>query len=831
MKKRTLIVFILACFLFPGTARPEPEPARLTAHLIGHAHIDLGWLWRWEETVREIAVHTFRGTLDVMNAMKGLTFAQSQAALYEAIERQNPEMFAEIKAKVKAGTWAPVGGMWVEPDLNMPDGESLVRQLFYGQRYFRARFGVGTSVGWNPDSFGHNAQLPQILRKAGIDSYVFGRCAPENTPIFWWEGLDGSRVLAYVPPGWYNLSLRDGIKEPLAQAAACTPARDFLLLYGEGDHGGGPRSTDLEAYGRYRKDPDQPRLEFDTPEGYFKRLTSQRLEFPVVKGELNTTFPACYTTQARAKKNNRRAESLLLTAEKFSALANTGRFRDYYPELDLDEAWKIVLRNQFHDILDGSSIGPVYDESAPAYEEAFARARRALDFSLESIAADVDTRGEGRAIIVFNPLFWDRTSEVEAALDLPAAMTDGTDLILRDPQGRDVSCQVLSRSAAGDRTLIRLLFVAEAVPSFGYRVYHVLPGRPAPAPAGAPSASRTSLENEFLRVSLDPATGWMTSLYDKRLGREMLSGPGNVLEAITDTPKSMSAWQLGLKDRIARLGESGARVEVVESGPVRAAVRVTSTFGSSTFSQEIRLYRGIPRADCRLRFDWQERQVMIKAAFPTVAKNSQATFEIPYGAVSRPADGREVPALRWIDLTDESGQFGLSLLNDCKYGFDVKDGTLRLSVIHGATAPDPEADRGPNELLYALYPHPGSWQEGGSVRRGYELNAPLEVRTVMSHGGLWPAEASFGQCSGGEGVIVSAVKKESGYYNRALVLRVYEAFGRPAEAEVRLPWPVKGRETDLLEGELGSEPVRGETLKFSLGPAEIKTFRLTKMKD
>ncbi len=829
MKKRTVVLFVLACFALMASARPEPGPSRLTAHLVGHAHIDLGWLWRWEETVREIAFHTFRGTLEVMNGVKGLTFAQSQPALYEAIERQNPEMFAEIRAKVKAGTWAPVGGMWAEPDLNMPDGESLVRQLFYGQKYFRSKFGVGTEVGWNPDSFGHNAQLPQILHKSGIDYYVFGRCAPENKPVFWWEGLDGSRVLAYVPPGWYNLSLKDGIREPLAQAAANTPARDFLLLYGEGDHGGGPRATDLAALAKLRKAADEPRIEFATPESYFRKITSQGLEFPLVKGELNTVFPACYTTQAQAKKNNRRAESLLLTAEKFSALANTGRFRDYYPELDLDEAWKVVLRNQFHDILDGSSIGPVYEESGAAYQDAFTRGRRALDFSLESIAADVDTRGDGRAVVVFNPLFWDRTSEAEVTLDLPEAAS-GPDFVLKDPQGREVPCQVLSRTVSGGRAEVRLLFVAEAVPSFGYRVYHLLTGGTAPGPSSSLSVSPTVLENEFLKVSLDPVTGWMRSVFDKRLGREMLSAAGNVLEAITDTPKSMSAWELNLKDRIARLGESGSRLEVIESGPVRVAVSVRTALGNSTFNQEIRLYRGIPRVDCRLSFDWQERQVMIKASFPTVARNEQATFEIPYGSVSRPADGKEVPALRWIDLTDASGQFGVTLLNDCKYGFDVKDGVLRLSVIHGATAPDPEADRGPNELLYALYPHSGSWREAGSVRRGYELNTPFEVKEVMAHAGSWPAEASFGQCSA-EGAIVSALKKESGYFNRALVLRVYEAFGQAAEVEMKLPWPVKGIETNLLENELETEPVRGETLKFSLAAAEIKTFRLTKARD
>ena len=279
-RSKTILLFALAAVLAAGsTAAPQkkppagaPKPRDLTAHLIGHAHIDLAWLWRWEETVHDIAVHTFQGTLAQMDKFPGLTFAQSQAAVYEAMEKSYPELFRKISQKVREGTWIPVGGMWAEPDLNMPDGESFARQLLYGKGYFREKFGVDVTVGWNPDGFGHNFQLPQILGRAGIKYYVFERCAPPNTPVFWWEGLDGSKLLAYVPPGWYLVDLKKGVRDLLVEEAKKTPLRDFMLLYGEGDHGGGPRATDLEAIRKFKQDKNHPRFEFAKPDEYFGKL-------------------------------------------------------------------------------------------------------------------------------------------------------------------------------------------------------------------------------------------------------------------------------------------------------------------------------------------------------------------------------------------------------------------------------------------------------------------------------------------------------------------------------------------------------------------------------
>jgi alpha-mannosidase len=835
------VVLSIAPALFAaGQAAPERKPAAapvpprsLAAHLVGHAHIDLSWLWRWEETVADIATFTFKGTLAQMDKLPGLTFAQSQAAIYEAVEKDYPDLFKQIARKVKEGTWVPVGGMWVEPDLNMPDGESLARQLLYGKRYFLDKFGVDVKVGWNPDSFGHNWQLPQILRRAGIDSYVFERCppGPDPTHFFWWEGVDGSRVLGYVPPGWYLADLRGGVRKTLEDARKNTDVKDFMLLYGAGDHGGGPRDTDITAINKYRNDPNEPRLVFDVPEAYFKRIAQKTADFPIVQRELNFTFPACYTTQAETKKNNRQLESLLLAAENFSSIAVTSGYRDYYPERDLDEAWKVVLRNQFHDILDGSSIGPVYDEVADFYGQARVRGERALDFSLETISNMIDTRGEGFPVVVYNPLFWERTEPAFAEVVIPpdaktARPWDGA-VRMTDGEGKDVAVQVLEKRTEGTDTVFRVVFVAEAVPSLGYKLYRVIPSRKAWAGENTLRATVREFENESLKVGLDPKTGWVRSLTDKAAGREVLAGPANVLEAIADEPESMSAWELGLKDTVGRAGEDGATIEVVERGPVRAVVRVKSRFRDSVFEQDLTLYRGLPRLDCRLRLDWRERNIMIKAAFPLELKTPAARFEIPYGSIVRPVDGTEVPALRWVDVSEESGEYGISLLNDSKYGFDVKDDVLRLSVIHGATSPDPEADRGKHELLYSLLPHRGDWKAAETTRRGMELNSPLVVRVPLVHGGTLAKVHSFARVGPGN-VVLSALKKEMGYAERGLVLRLYEIHGVKTEAKIEFPWPIDAQETDLIERPSGKTLGSGSAISVPLAPYEIKTIRVVR---
>jgi alpha-mannosidase len=387
--------------------------------------------------------------------------------------------------------------------------------------------------------------------------------------------------------------------------------------------------------------------------------------------------------------------------------------------------------------------------------------------------------------------------------------------------------QVVARDAGPEKNLRRIVFIAEAVPSLGYKLFRIVRADREPAFAPAVTAGPEGLENEFFKVVLDPETGWIARLYDKANGRETLQRPGNVLQAIVDEPESMSAWELGLKDTSWNIGEAGAKVEAIESGPVRAVVRVRTAFRRSTFVQDIVLYSRLPRLDVRMGLNWQERNLMIKAAFPFNVRADRAEFEIPFGSVTRPGNGAEVPMIRWADVSENDGSYGVSVLNDGKYGIDVRGSVARLSVIHGPVYPDPEADRGGHDLVYALYPHAGTWKEAGTLRRGYEFGNPLLARVVMAHPGPYPAEASFLRVDA-PNIVLSAFKKETGYYNRGTILRLYEAFGQRTDVNVELPWPAEAAEADLIERPGKKIATSGKTLTLTFSPYEIKTLRVVR---
>jgi alpha-mannosidase len=822
MRKRVLGMVLglalMCCFATPAAGDSRKD---VTVHLVGNAHVDLAWQWLWEETVHEVYEHTFGPVLTKLNRFPGLTFAQSQAALYEAVERLRPQFINQVGRKVAEKRWFPVGGTWAESDLNMPCGESLVRQFLYGQAYFQQKLDADIRVGWNPDTFGQNWALPQIMTQAGLTYNVFLRCAPEGLSLFWWEGLDGSRILCYVPPVWYTSRIDVGFRDRVMAAAKKSGLQDLMVLHGAGDHGGGPRIEDLQAVERLRKDPMSPRFVFGSPQAFLEHTREKARDIPVYKGELNFIFSGCYTSQVEAKKNNRKGENLLLTAERFASIAYGERFRHYFPDRDLDEAWKIVLRNQFHDILPGSSIGPVYDEAERYYAEAFRRARRALDFSLETIINAADTSGEGTPVVVFNPLAWPRSGPAKINLSIPEKEGEFT---VFDSSGESVPFQLMDAKSDGQRWNYTCLLLAGEIPSLGYEVFRAVKGRPA-FPPGTLNIDENGLENDYLRIRLDRKTGWITSLYDKRQQREMLSGPGNVLWALTDKPEGMSAWTLGPEEEAWPIGEEGAEISVVETGPVRGLVRVKTRFRSSLFEQDLILGRDSRQLDVVVRMDWHERNLLVKAAFPLSLSEGKAFYEIPYGAIQRPADGREVPALKWIDLSSEGG---MSLLNDSRYGFDVNGNRMRISLVRGPTYPDPNADEGRHETAYALYPHAGDWKEAGTVHRALEFNNPLFARQAMIHTGTLPAKHAF-LSVGPENIVVSAVKKPKGIGTKGLSIRAYEAFGEEVEAEFIFPWPAIVRASDIREGFGRVIADKADRIKITFKPHEIVTIHVQKI--
>lgn len=815
------------------TAQSKLDPARswlskYSIHASGNSHIDMAWLWPWTETVG--VVHdTFNTVLGLMREYPKFTFTHGSAVTYEWMEEKYPKMFAEITQRVKEGRWEPIGGMWVEPDLNMPDGESLVRQLLVGKTYFRNKFGVDIRTGWNPDSFGYNWQLPQIYKKFGMDAFVTQKIYWNDTTrfplkIFWWESPDGSRILGYLPHNYGNPIEPVDMAQDLSDYARLTGYPELLHLYGVGDHGGGPTRSMLETATRWQQsDLVYPKLDVGAAQPFFDRLleVAPKLDLPTWKSELYLEYHrGVFTSQAHTKWNNRRNEELLLNTEKFSSLA--GIYGAKYPVSDLNYSWKKVLFNQFHDILSGSSVGAVYRDADRDHADVRRLATQDLQSALQTIEARTNTNGAGVPVVVFNPLAWERTEPVEFEASFPNPVTD---VEVRDSSGQVVPSQLLGKNEETRRA--RVLFLGK-LPALGYSVFHFAPSEKRP-PVGTPSGE-PQIENEFLRVRVDPKTGCM-SLFDKKNNREAFEAAkcGNLLQAFYDLPHEYDAWNIdaNFEDKKWDI-DKAEEVKVTERGPARSAIHVVRKFQSSTFTQDIRLYSGIGYVEVSTNVDWHEKHILIKAAFPLPVRNQNATYEIPYGAIGRPTTRNnafekarfEVPALRWADLSDE--QYGVSVLNDSKYGYDGKDNVLRLSLLRSPAYPDPHADEGEQHFSYAIYPHAGGWQQANTVRHGYEFNyRPIAMQATNHTGALAPTQ-SFVKIEPA-GLILTAFKQSEA--GDGLVLRFYESSGQAGTAHIKLPdGATEAYETNLMEKQESTLKVSGHEVVMPFGAWEIKTI-------
>lgn len=796
----------------------------------GNAHIDLAWLWRWPETV-EVARATFSTIMDNMEEYPDIVYIQSQAQAYQWMEEFHPEVFARIRQKVKEGRWEIIGGMWAEPDCNLTDGESFIRQILYGKRYFLEKFGVDVKIGWNPDSFGYNWNMPQFFKKSGIEAFVTQKISWNDTTVFpyylfVWEGADGSRILTYFPPTGYVGTLEaQSLVKGLKEFEQNTGKKDVFILYGLGDHGGGPNREMLDRVKGYRGQKIFPQIKHSSFADYIGLVRQQDPgALPVWTDELYLEYHrGTYTTQAETKKLNRKSEVLLSDAEKISALAH--HFGIPYPQESLNRAWERVLMNQFHDILPGSSINPVYKDARESYMTAQASARRALDTGLRHLASKVDTTGgEGYPLLVLNTLAWQRDGLVRVRL--PAALR-GAVLVL-DASGQEAPAQLFEVDAERE-----LCFIARAVPSLGYRVYRITKGKSHPYTSSL-GIRDTELENRFFRVRLDPESGNIISIFDKGENREVLapSAQGNQIQLFEDIPAQWDAWNIGYTGRSWTLDKADS-ISVGSQGPVWASLVVkksylglskarrepTADFPSSFFTQEIILYDSLPTIEIAVKVDWWEDHVLCKVAFPVDVQSTWATYEIPFAAIERPTTRNtdwerarfEVPAIRWADLSD--GSYGVSLLNESKYGYDTKDSVLRLTLLRSPLWPDPMADRGKHELAYALYPHHGDWREADTVRRGYEFNTPLHAVFTEPHPGDWPTTMSFFEADA-DNIVLAAVKKAED--RETLILRLYESEGRDTSTRLRLFFtPKKTVLCDLMEN-------RKESLSFADGAIELR---------
>jgi alpha-mannosidase len=552
---------------------------------------------------------------------------------------------------------------------------------------------------------------------------------------------------------------------------------------------------------------------------FFDEVLRPKPRIPTVRGELNFIFDGCYTTHGDIKRYNRKCERLLVDAEKMSAFASIDR------RLQLSEAWRNVLFNQFHDILDGSAVGDTYVHSAGLARRAMETAKSVMDESLKKIAADIKISRDGVPIVVFNSLSWERKDVVK--VEIPR------ELIPEDPCVVDSEGTMSPAQADGSS----VLFVAD-VPSLGYSTYYLVGGN---KDGRTLVSDSLVLENETLRVELDKDSGAIATLRDKRNNRTVIKAtrdeatmpvPSNLFQVLYEVPHGMSAWVIGKIAKVENLVR-GASVEVLDRGPVRGRVRVSHKVGNSRISQDVTIYRDIPRVDFDTTIDWAEvgdetvDSPMLKVSFTPLLGESKATFEIPFGHTVRVADGREVPALRWVDVSDD--HYGLSLLNDCKHGFDVNGGTMRMTLIRSSYNPDPSPDQGRHELLYSLYPHKGDWKEGLAFRKGYEINHPLEALVASkdkSELRSLPEKLSFVSVEPSN-IVVSCVKlaEDSDH----VILRIYDATGDGGKAVIRLGFQASDvAETDLMEREVSKVKSRHGCVRLGLRPNDIRTLKIAK---
>lgn len=828
----------------------KPFLQQFNIRIVGNSHIDMAWLWPWTETV-EVVRNTFQSVLDLMREYPEFKFTMSSARTYEWMQEKYPDLFQQIEKRVKEGRWEIIGGMWVEPDLNMPDGESLVRQILVGKRYFQKNFGVDVKIGWNPDSFGYNYQLPQIYKKAGMDYFVTQKLlwAHEFTTfpykLFWWQAPDGSRLLTYFPHDYAGgidaepLATDLSIWMPSIYGKTIPEKPEMMHLYGVGDHGGGPTRVMLD-HAEQLMSPEAvyPKLEFSFARDFFSDMEKKlpNMQVPTWDGELYFAYHrGVFTTQAETKRRIRRSEEIVLNAEKFASLASL--YERSYPQDGMERTWKNLLFEHFHDIMPGSGIAVNYLDAKRSMEDLNRAANDVTKKSLREIAAHVNTQGDGVPVLLFNSLSWPRTEVTEVEIQLPAAAQQ---IAVVDSAGKPAEAQLLSIDQETHRARLLLL---STTPAFGYNTYFIRGVTASPASHSFLKATSDTLENEFIRVKIDPQTGCMTSLFDKRSGTEALApaetdtgGPktstcGNLLQTFVDKPKQWDAWNIDadFEKQHWDLDKAG-EVKLVESGPLRAVIQVKNRFQSSTFVRDITLYAGVPRVDVKMQAEWHEKHILLKVAFPLSAHSDKAAYEIPFGSVERPTTRNtpaelaqfEVPAQRWADISDS--KHGFSLLNDCKYGYDAKGNVLRLSLLRSPEYPDPHADEGHHEFTYSLYPHGGGWKDAMTIRRGYELNYKLLSMAFEKHQGSLAAEHSFLQATP-DNVIVTAMKKAED--ENALVVRFYEWAGKDSEVTIQLPPGAESAaETDLMEKPLANLSVSNGRVSIHTKPYEIKTIKV-----
>jgi alpha-mannosidase len=817
----------------------EEIQKKYTLYCVGYSHIDLAWKWPWVESV-EVVKNTTESVLNIMERFPEFNYSMGQAHAYEWMEKYEPNLFKKIQQKVKERTWEIIGGQWVEPDGNLPSGESFVRQSLYAKRFFREKFGVDVKVCWMPDSFGFNWNLPQILARSGIESFITTRVDLDDTRnfphrIFWWQSPDGSRVLTYIPRDGYMHDLNgEQLVDFLAAEEQEFGSGKELVLYGVGNHGGGPTMEMLERARCALTVPVFPNLKLSTSHEFFSSLSEEeKSRLPLWNSELYLErFRGCYTSQARTKKHNRETQVQIKSAEKMASVASLYGYE--YPRKWIFDVWRMILFNQFHDVLPGTSINAVYHDTELDYSKASELASLITDRSIETLLKNIDTQGPGKALVIFNPLSWSRTGPVFLKLD-DREMNKEWQVI--DENGNTVPAQKVEKEEIN----ASLVFIAKDIPAFGYSVYHLIQNMPAASNTHL-LFNRTGLENKYLHVEVDKSSGLITELYDRIAGREILSTPkGNQLQIINDL--APDAWNMRFDDNSPVVNLEQPRTVILEEfGPVRTTIKIvhcftgekktkpTEDFPSSFFTQYISLYADVPYLEVRNHVMWWENQKVLKVAFPVDIQTDTAHYEIPYGSMAR-STGFETPfekaryevsAQGWADLSD--GKYGVALLNTTKHGYDIKRNLMRLTLLRAPNTPDPLADRGYHQFKYALYPHSGDFVNGQVVQKSLEFNEPYIVMQAEPHPGKLGKSHSFLQISPST-VILNVLKMAED--DTDLVVRVFEIAGLAKEVIIKFDRRISSvKEINMIEDFIADINSHNENFYFHIRPYEIRSFKV-----
>jgi len=787
---------------------------------IGHSHIDTAWLWPLRETVRKVS-RTFSTAIKYMQEYPEYKFGASQPQLYAFAKKHYPGLYKKIKEAVKAGRWEVQGGMWVEADTNVTSGESLVRQILHGKRFFEQEFGIEVKNLWIPDVFGYSGALPQILKKSGIDYFLTTKMTwsqfntfPYHT--FLWEGIDGSRVFSHFPPsGNYGGDLSPGeLMRAQRDFAEKDRANNWAYLYGFGDGGGGPSRHQLE-YLKLAKDVEEvPKVKSEFASVFFKKAEASIKDPLVWRGELYLErHRGTLTTQAHNKRANRKSELLLRETEWMRTFNMTN-----YPQIELDRLWKLVLLNQFHDIIPGSSITWVYKDSQEQYKDVLGTSQKLLDEGAKSFTKNIDTiGGKGKPVVVTNSLSWDR----QDVFSVPA--TDTTNKVIKDLGGNAIPTQKINKN--GKKEIIAL----GNVPSMGYCVF--FESNENAKFENSLRVSKNLLENENLKVRFDEK-GYITSIFDKENNQEVLpeGAKGNMLALYDEY--GQNAWEVDIyyeekKPSLPVLTKSG----VAEKGPVRASIlqewRISE---NSSIVQEIRLIAGSRKIEFFTKVKWHENEKMLRTSFPTTIDSENATYEIQFGNIKRPTHRNtswdmarfEMCGQKWADLSEK--EYGVAILNDCKYGHKIHKNVIDLALLRSPKTPDPVADMGEHVFTYAIYPHKGSFIDGDVVRAGYELNVPMRAYSAEKHKGRMPALYSEFNIDN-EALVIDTVKKAED--SKDIIIRIYEAFGSRGSANLSISMPVKKAfAVNLLERQDKKIVIKNGNIKFNFKPFEIITFKL-----